>query len=87
MITHVVAFKYKPNTPYEYRKDLAFRLLALGDSSGSIKSIVGGHESGPERLGKGFHHVFVMKFNVSVIFLCDVVSYNFVVALGRFTLL
>lgn len=67
MITHVVAFKYKSSAPVERCKELACKILALGDRSGPIRSIVGGHEAGPEKLGRGFHHVFVLKFNVSLL--------------------
>ncbi|TIB70432.1 hypothetical protein E3Q22_03182 [Wallemia mellicola] len=64
MITHVVAFKYKTTVNADLRKEIAHRLLALGDTSGVIRSVTGGLEQSPEGKGKGFHQVFVMKFNL-----------------------
>lgn len=62
-ITHIVGFKYKDGVSPELRKEIAHRLLALSDSSGVIQSVKGGRVVDLEWLAKGFHHVFVLKFN------------------------
>ena len=62
-VTHIVGFKYKDSVTPELRKEIAHRLLALGDSSGVIQNVRGGRVVDLEMKAKGFHQVFVLKFN------------------------
>ncbi|KAI5478323.1 putative membrane permease [Pseudohyphozyma bogoriensis] len=66
-VTHVVAFKYKPQVSTTERHLVASKFLALQDSATFngdkyIISITGGLQNSNEGLHKGMDHVFVVQF-------------------------